>query len=65
VCDHIEAKIPTLLASHKDPKSSVTTVLSRLVAYGEAVSTVDLDGRRVWKWVAEPKINQQEQHWIE
>jgi hypothetical protein len=35
------------------------------VAYGEAVSTIDLDGRRVWKWVAEPKINQQEQHWIE
>jgi hypothetical protein len=65
VCDHIEAKIPTLLASHKDPKSSVTTVLSRLVAYGEAVSTIDLDGHRVWKWVAEPKVSHQEQHWIE
>jgi hypothetical protein len=42
-----------MLARHKDPMASVTTVLNRLVAYGEA-QAVSLDsGRRAWQWVAD------------
>jgi hypothetical protein len=53
VCDRIQEKAPPLLARHKDPMASVTTVLNRLVAYGEA-RAVSLDsGRRAWQWVAD------------
>jgi hypothetical protein len=53
VCDRIQEKAPPMLARHKDPMASVTTVLNRLVAYGEA-QAVSLDnGRRAWRWVAD------------
>jgi hypothetical protein len=53
VCDRIQEKVPPMLARHKDPMASVTTVLNRLVAYGEA-QAVSLDnGRRAWQWVAD------------
>jgi len=53
VCDRIQQKAPPMLARHKDPMASVTTVLNRLVAYGEA-RAVSLDsGRRAWQWVAD------------
>src|SRR5580692_8263400 len=53
VCDRIQEKAPPMLARHKDPMASVTTVLNRLVAYGEA-EAVSLDnGRRAWQWVAD------------
>ena len=53
VCDRIQEKAPPMLARHKDPMASVTTVLNRLVAYGEA-RAVSLDnGRRAWQWVAD------------
>src|SRR5579872_4348906 len=53
VCDRIQEKAPPVLARHKDPMASVTTVLNRLVAYGEA-KAVSLDnGRRAWQWVAD------------
>jgi hypothetical protein len=53
VCHRIEQKSPPMLARHKDPMASVTTVLNRLVAYGEA-QAVSLDnGRRAWQWVAD------------
>jgi hypothetical protein len=55
VCDRIQEKVPPMLARHKDPMASVTTVLNRLVAYGEA-RAVSLDnGRRAWQWVADTK----------
>jgi hypothetical protein len=53
VCDELNRKFPNLLMRHKDPLASVTTVLNRLVAYGEARSQLDLNGRRVWEWLAE------------
>jgi hypothetical protein len=53
VCDELNRKFPNLLLRHKDPLASVTTVLNRLVAYSEARSHIDLNGRRVWEWVAE------------
>jgi hypothetical protein len=53
VCDRIELKTPALLARHKDPMASVTTVLNRLVAYGEARAVALDNGRRAWQWVAD------------
>lgn len=50
VCDWIRQKDPAMLTRHKDPMVSVSTVLNRLVAYGE-VQPVNLpDGRRAWQW---------------
>ena len=43
---------PESLARHKDPMASVTTVLNRLVEYGEAEALVS-NGRRSWRWVAD------------
>ena len=53
VCDRIQQKTPSLLARHKDPMASVTTVLNRLVAYGEAQAVALDNGRRAWQWVAD------------
>ena len=53
VCDRIQEKAPPLLARHKDPMASVTTVLNRLVAYGEAEAVSLENGRRAWQWVAD------------
>jgi len=54
VCQQIELRIPPVLLRHKDPLASVTTVLNRLVEYGEARSLVRENGRRAWEWVADP-----------
>lgn len=54
VCEHIQRKTPPVLLHHKDPLASVTTVLNRLVDYGEARSLVRENGRRAWQWVADP-----------
>ena len=40
ICDYFQQKLPALLARHKDPMASVTTVLNRLVDYGEAQAVV-------------------------
>jgi hypothetical protein len=53
VCDLIQKKSPPMLARHKDPMASVTTVLNRLVAYGEAQAVSLGNGRRAWQWVAD------------
>src|SRR5580658_9557734 len=53
VCDRIQEKAPPMLARHKDPMASVTTVLNRLVAYGEAKAVALDNGRRAWQWVAD------------
>jgi hypothetical protein len=52
ICDYFHQKMPAMLARHKDPMASVTTVLNRLVEYGEA-QAVTSNGRRAWLWVAE------------
>ncbi len=52
ICDYFEKKMPSMLARHKDPTASVTTVLNRLVEYGEA-QAVMANGRRAWRWVAD------------
>jgi hypothetical protein len=53
VCVELERQAPTILARHKDPLASVTTVLNRLVDYGEARSLSNDRGRRVWEWISE------------
>lgn len=57
VCERIQEKIPPILLRHKDPLASVTTVLNRLVEYGEARTLIKENGRRAWEWVAEPAAN--------
>src|SRR5579859_6390035 len=52
ICDYFQEKMPALLARHKDPMASVTTVLNRLVDYGEAQAVVS-NGRRAWVWIAD------------
>lgn len=54
VCEQIQRKIPPVLLRHKDPLASVTTVLNRLVEYGEARTVIRENGRRAWQWVADP-----------
>jgi hypothetical protein len=54
VCEQIQQRLPAVLLRHKDPLASVTTVLNRLVEYGEALSVVRDNGRRAWQWVADP-----------
>jgi len=56
ICDYFQQKLPSMLARHKDPMASVTTVLNRLVEYGEAEAVVS-NGRRAWRWVAEAKTD--------
>jgi hypothetical protein len=53
VCERIRQKMPPMLERHKDPMASVTTVLNRLVAYGEAKAVALDNGRRAWRWVAD------------
>jgi hypothetical protein len=53
VCEQIQKRIPPVLLRHKDPMASVTTVLNRLVEYGEARAVVRENGRRAWQWVAD------------
>src|SRR5207237_5348046 len=53
VCDRIFSESPALLMSHKDPKASIHTLLSRLAEYGEAKAVADEKGRRLWQWVTQ------------
>lgn len=53
VCEQIQRRVPPVLLRHKDPLASVTTVLNRLVEYGEARAVVRENGRRAWQWVAD------------
>lgn len=53
VVAHMQQRFAGVLVNHKDPLASVTTVLNRLVAYGEARSVVNPSGKRVWEWEAE------------
>lgn len=50
----LEQRYPSLLLRHKDPLASITTVLNRLVTYGEAQISMGANGHREWRWVADP-----------
>ncbi|MGC2229022.1 MAG: hypothetical protein WA578_18780, partial [Candidatus Sulfotelmatobacter sp.] len=49
VCEQLRQRIPLVFANHKSPAASVTTVLNRLVDYGEALAVRDENGRRAWQ----------------
>jgi hypothetical protein len=53
ICDEIQQRMPLMLVRHKNPVASVTTVLNRLVAYGEAQALTLDNGRRAWQWISE------------
>ena len=53
VCKYIQERTPSALLHHKDPTASITTVLDRLVQYGQARTVVGENGRTAWLWVAE------------
>jgi hypothetical protein len=59
ICGYFEKKMPAMLARHKDPMASVTTVLNRLVEYGEAQAVIS-NGRRAWRWVADASAEESE-----
>jgi hypothetical protein len=50
VCEQMRQRTPPMLLRHKDPLASLTTVLNRLVKYGEARTEVRENGRRAWQW---------------
>jgi hypothetical protein len=50
VVQQIRQRMPTILARHNDPTASVTTVLNRLVNYGEARVVILDNARRGWQW---------------
>lgn len=52
VRERILARDPTLLSRHRDLLASITTVLNRLVNYGEAVKVSNAHGR-AWRWSSE------------
>ena len=53
VCARMSERMPAILERHKDPLASLTTVLNRLVEYGEAESCLDDHSRRTWRWIAD------------
>lgn len=53
VVAQMQERFAGVLVNHKDPLASVTTVLNRLVAYGEARSVVNQNGKRTWEWIAD------------
>jgi hypothetical protein len=53
VCNEIQRTLPALLARHKDPMATVSTILSRLVEYGQATVSSGDRGSRLWSWVPE------------
>lgn len=52
VRDRIQETGPTILTGHKDSMASVTTILTRLVTYGEAQVMIAANGKRAWQWAA-------------
>ncbi len=53
VRDRVIDRLPSL-ANHRDPLASVTTILNRLIRYGEACHVVDeRTGRQHWAWITE------------
>jgi hypothetical protein len=53
ICARIEQRIYATLSRHKDPLASVTTVLNRLLRYGEVSAATNPDGGRTFQWVSE------------
>ena len=61
VCRALQSEYPDCIVNHRDAVASVTTVLSRLVRYGEAMVQSADGGRRRWKWA----VNTEEPYQLE
>jgi len=57
VLEEICSQNSSLLAGHKNPLASLTTILNRLVSYGEAERVLLRNNRRAWRWVDAPVKN--------
>ena len=65
VCRALQTDYPDCIVNHRDAVASVTTVLSRLVRYGEA-SVLSADGgRRRWKWAVNTEEPYQPQNFVD
>ena len=53
ICELLRRRFPHIVERHKDPVASVSTVLNRLVDYGELRCSLDRHGRRLWEWVVD------------
>jgi hypothetical protein len=53
VCDELQRTAPSLLAHHKDPRTTIFTILGRLAMYEEATVLAGDRGQRSWMWAAE------------
>ena len=52
VCEQVQQRLPAV-RNHKDPLASVTTVLNRLLEYGEASILTGENGQHRWLWTTE------------
>jgi hypothetical protein len=50
LCEKLQLNDRGLASRHKSLLASVTTVLNRLVNYGE-VRAIEVDGKRAWEWI--------------
>jgi hypothetical protein len=53
VRNELQRTMPALISRHKDPIATLSTILSRLVEYGQATVSVSGRGQRAWSWVTE------------
>ena len=53
ICARIEQQTYPTLSRHKDPLASVTTVLNRLLRYGEVSAVAGSHGGRAFLWASE------------
>lgn len=53
VRNELQRTMPVLISRHKDPIATISTILSRLVDYGQATVSANGRGRRAWLWTEE------------
>ena len=53
VRNELQRTMPALISRHKDPIATISTILSRLVDYGQATVSANGRGRRAWLWTEE------------
>jgi len=56
ICEDLRLSDPRLALRHKHLPASITTVLNRLVRYGE-VRVAQVNGRRSWEWIQAGEAN--------
>jgi len=57
ICEQVQPRTPRVRQGQQDLSASATTVLNRLVHYGEASKIYNESGRRLWQWRCEGHTN--------